>query len=126
MKVHLLYNVYNLVRFHFPKGYESNTGELEHTVRMLDETDGWNINDADKIECLPEVFTYTYGDIGEVSERRVIVTPADVPMPLGRMRGYQLHVDEVNKNIKAWMRMVQPDALVVTAECHFYSVGYHD
>ena len=52
VKIHQVYHVYYTVRFHFPKVFETNTEELAMTVRMLDEIDGWNINDADKVECL--------------------------------------------------------------------------
>lgn len=119
VKVHQLYNVRYEVRFHFDKDFESDTERLAETVRLIDEIDPWNIDEVDQIECLPDIFPYSYADVGEVIERRVIVTPQDSPMPLGRMRGYRNHVDEVEKNFTAWKDQIIPEALVIRIAMQF-------
>jgi hypothetical protein len=119
VQIHTLYNVHYDVRFHFPKEFKSDTKRLARVVRMIDEMHPWNVDEADQIECLPHIFSYSYADIGDVCERRVIVTPADSQMPLGKLNGYQNHVDRVRENFQAWKNTVMPEVIAINVICQF-------
>ena len=117
VRVHQLHRVRYEVRFHFPKEFESNTESLVEVVRQIDEMHPWNIDEADQIECLPDSTSYRYADVGEVLERRVIVTPADSPMPWGKVDGYKNHVDKVTENFQEWKDKLVPNTLIIHVDC---------
>ncbi len=92
---------------------------LVSRVRLIEEIEPWNIDEVDQIECLPDVYPYQYADVGVVNERRVIVTPQDSPMPLGRLHGYQTHVVYVERHFNSWKSRVFPEVLIINVTMQF-------